>query len=253
MRLAFDRRGRGPILVLLHPLGADRGVWEPVLERLAAERDVIAFDLPGFGGSRPLDGDGPPTPAALARVVAACLDELVPGRPVHVAGNSHGGWVALELALAGRARSVTAIAPAGLWPAPLPPRHGLARRFARALLPVLPLALRFRGPRRFLLFATVGDAAKVPPAAALRLVRAYARSPSYAAVNREMRGGVFSGLERIRVPVTLVWPARDRLIARPAQLPPAVRNVVLDCCGHVPMWDDPEQVAAVLLAGSAGS
>ena len=37
------------MLVLLHPLGADRHVWEPVLERLAAERDVIAVDLPGFG------------------------------------------------------------------------------------------------------------------------------------------------------------------------------------------------------------
>jgi pimeloyl-ACP methyl ester carboxylesterase len=250
--LAFDRRGAGPVLVLLHPLGADRHVWEPVLDRLAAERDVIALDLPGFGESPALRGDGPPTPAAIARAVGACLDDLVPGRPVHVAGNSHGGWVALEMALAGRARSVTAIAPAGLWPAPLAARRGIARKLARGLMPVLPRIAGSPRGRRAALGFTVHDAAKVPPAAALRLLRAYALSPGYRAVNGEMRAGVFAGLERIRVPVTLAWPQFDRLIPRPAHLPPAVRNVTLAGCGHVPMWDDPAQVAAVVLAGSGG-
>jgi len=252
MALAYERRGTGPVLVLVHPLGTDRCVWEPVLDRLAAERDVIAIDVPGFGGSPPLPRGAPPTPAALARSVADCLDELVSdGKAVHVAGNSHGGWIALELALAGRVRSVTAIAPAGLWPAPLPPRHGIARGFAQAMLPVLPLALRLRGARRFMLWATVHDAAKVPREAALRLVRGYARAPSYRAVNDAMRAGVFTGLEHIRVPVTLAWPQFDRLIPRPAHTPATARNVVLEGCGHIPMWDDPDRVAAVLLAGSA--
>ena len=66
MPIAYDRAGTGPVLVLLHPLGADRHVWEPVMDRLTAERDVIALDLPGFGGSPSLNGGGPPTPAALA-------------------------------------------------------------------------------------------------------------------------------------------------------------------------------------------
>ena len=52
MSLAYDRAGTGPPLVLLHPLGADRHVWAPVMDRLDAERDVIAVDLPGFGESR---------------------------------------------------------------------------------------------------------------------------------------------------------------------------------------------------------
>jgi pimeloyl-ACP methyl ester carboxylesterase len=250
--LSFERRGAGPVLVLLHPLGADQRVWEPVIERLALDRDVIAFDLPGFGDSPALSDTDPPTPAALARAVARSLDAIVGEQPVHVAGNSLGGWVALELALAGRVRSVTAIAPAGLWPAPLAPKHGRARRVARALLPVLPLALRSRRARRFVLWATVHDAASVPRDAALGLVRAYARAPSYTAVNDAMRAGVFAGLERIRVPVTLVWPQFDRLIPRPAHLPATVRNVTLAGCGHMPMWDDPARVAAVLLAGSAG-
>jgi pimeloyl-ACP methyl ester carboxylesterase len=81
LSLAYDRAGAGPVLVLLHPLGADRHVGEPV-ERLTAERDVIAFDLPGFGDSPPLNGSGPPTPAALAAAVAACLPPGGRGVPV---------------------------------------------------------------------------------------------------------------------------------------------------------------------------
>lgn len=259
MWLAYDRRGAGPLLVLLHPLGADRHVWDPVMDRLARERDVIALDLPGFGQS-PTPGGGEAlscapekaTPAAIAREVAGFLDGLVGAAPVHVAGNSHGGWVALELALAGRVRSVAAIAPAGLWPAPLPAKHGAARLFVRALLPLLPVALRSCRVRALLLWATVHDARRIPRDAALRLLRAYASAPSYRAGNDAMRAGVFAGLERIRVPVTLAWPQHDRLIARPVHLPPNVVNVTLAGCGHIPMWDDPDRVAALLLAASAG-
>jgi pimeloyl-ACP methyl ester carboxylesterase len=66
-----------------------------------------------------------------------------------------------------------------------------------------------------------------------------------------MRANRFTHLADIRVPVTLAWPEHDRLVRRPRRLPPAVCNVVLRGCGHMPTWDDPEQVAAVLLAGSA--
>src|SRR4051812_11328797 len=135
LSLAFDRTGSGPVLVLLHPLGADRYVWAPVTERLAAEREVIAFDLPGFGQSAPLNGGGPPTPAALAEAVAASLP---PGGPHHVAGNSLGGGVALELAAAGHVRSVTAIAPAGPWPGAPAPQRGVARGAARGARPPPP-------------------------------------------------------------------------------------------------------------------
>ena len=48
MQLAFDSRGAGPPLILLHALGADRRVWDPVMDRLSAERDVVALDLPGL-------------------------------------------------------------------------------------------------------------------------------------------------------------------------------------------------------------
>jgi pimeloyl-ACP methyl ester carboxylesterase len=245
--IASDRRGAGPVLVLLHPLGADRRVWDPVIDRLAAEREVIAVDLPGFGESPPLEVM--PTPAALAAAVAAEL----PGGPHHVAGNSLGGWVALEMAAAGHARSVTAIAPAGLWPQPLAPKRGVARTIARTLRPFLPALFRSTAARRAALASIVGDAAKVPREDALHLVRAYADAPGFEAVNRAMRAGRFTRLEHLRVPVTLAWPEHDRLVARPAHLPPAVRSVRLPGAGHVPMWDAPEAVSALLLRGSAAA
>jgi pimeloyl-ACP methyl ester carboxylesterase len=241
--LAFTRAGSGEPLVLVHALGADRRMWDPVLELLAAERDVIAFDLPGFGGSRPVS---PSRPIDLAASVAASLSALGVSRP-DVAGVSLGGWVALELALADEARSVAAIAPAGLWSAPLAPKRATARAVARALSPVLPLILRTRAGRRLALSSNVGFPERVPFPDALRLVRTYARSPGFVAVNAAMRASRFAQLAEITVPVVLAWPELDRIVSRPRVLPGNVRSVVLRGCGHMPTWDDPEQVAALLL------
>jgi pimeloyl-ACP methyl ester carboxylesterase len=252
--LAYDRRGAGPPLVLLHPLGADRGVWAPVLDRLAAERDVIAPDLPGFGVSPALDDRAEaPTPARLAAAVARFVrDELGIDR-WHVAGNSLGGWVALALAAddTSGVASVTAIAPAGLWARPLGPRPSVARRAAALAAPLAGALARNAKLRRAILAGSVGHPERVPAADVARLVRAYGRAPGFPAVNAAMRSGTFADLDRIDVPVTLAWPTLDRLIARPRHLPPAVRNVTLTDCGHIPMWDDPAAVAATLLAGSA--
>jgi pimeloyl-ACP methyl ester carboxylesterase len=251
-RLAYDRCGAGEPLVLLHPLGADRAVWRPVLDALAAERDVIAVDLPGFGCSPPLPEEPPPTPRRLALAVAELLAELEldEGR-AHVAGNSLGGWVALELAFAGHAASVTAIAPAGLWPRPLLPKPALARTLARALSPVLGPAMACGPLRRVALASVVAHPERVPAQQAAALLRAYASASGFAAVNRAMRAGTFGALSQVDVPVTLLWPQHDRLIARPARLPAGVRQQPLAGCGHIPMWDDPDAVARALLAGSA--
>jgi pimeloyl-ACP methyl ester carboxylesterase len=104
--------------------------------------------------------------------------------------------------------------------------------------------------RRLALGATMAHPERVPPREALRLVRAYAAAPGYDTVNAAMRAGRFEGLDQIDVPLTFGWPDRDRLVARPGRLPSSARNVVLHDCGHVPMWDSPDQVADLLLAGS---
>ena len=244
--IAVDRAGRGPALVLLHPLGADRRVWAPVIEVLDGERETIAVDLPGFGESPPLEGDA--SPAALADAVHAGLLALGV-RDYDVAGNSLGGWVALELALSGRARSVVAIGAAGLWPEPLAPKRGLARTLSRVVLPFVGPLMRSAAARRFLLAMFVAHPERVPPRAAADLIRAYARAPGFQEVNDAMRASTFSGLDRIEVPVTLAWPEHDRMVARPSRVPERVRLVILRGCGHLPFWDDPRQVAALLTAG----
>jgi pimeloyl-ACP methyl ester carboxylesterase len=245
--IAYDRTGDGPPLVLLHPLGGDRRVWDPVVPLLAPHREVIAVDLPGFGAS-PVLAEAP-APERLALAVHRFIASLGVERP-HVAGNSLGGWVALELALAGHAASVTAIAPAGLWAQPLVPRRSAARRIARAVLPALPLLTLRPGSRRLALAGTVARPENVPASAAARLVRAYARAPGFDAANDAMRSGRFTGLARVPVPMAFGWPEFDRLVGRPGNIPSRAREYVLRGCGHLPMWDDPEQVAALLLEGS---
>jgi pimeloyl-ACP methyl ester carboxylesterase len=250
--LAYDRQGEGPPLVLLHPLGANRRVWDPVLALLVRSREVITVDLPGFGGSPPLEGIVP-DPAALARAVAGLLTELeLDGARSHVAGCSLGGWVALELAAGGEAASVTAIAPAGLWSHPLAPKPEVSRWLARLMAPLAGRAMQAPKLRRLALAGSMARPEHLPPADAAGLIRAYAGSPGFTAVNRAMRANVFRGLGSIAVPVTLVWPEHDRVVTRARDVPPSVREVVLRGCGHVPMWDDRAAVAELLLSGSEG-
>lgn len=243
--IAYERGGSGPALVLLHPLGVDRRVWDPLLPALRAHRDVIALDLPGFGESPPLTGELP-TPRALAGAVASLLTSINVTRP-HVVGNSLGGWVALELALSGAAGRVTAIAPAGLWPEPLVPKAGIAHLVGHALRGLIgPVSATAFG-RSLLLRGAVAHPGRVPRADAVHLARAYALAPGFSAVNDAMRASRFEGLERVRCPVTLVWPDHDRLIERPLWVPDRIDNVVLSDSGHIPMWDSPDGLARIVL------
>ena len=119
-------------------------MWHPVLDRLAAERDVIAPDLPGHGESAPLP-EAAVTPERYADVIEELLDELGVGR-AHIAGNSLGGGIALVLRGLAAARSRhRALADRLL---DTKGRTGFCRRSivfaataARALEPVAPLIL----------------------------------------------------------------------------------------------------------------
>lgn len=54
LQLNYARRGSGPPRVLLHGIGHRWRAWDPMLARLAANHDVIAANLPGFGKAPPL-------------------------------------------------------------------------------------------------------------------------------------------------------------------------------------------------------
>jgi pimeloyl-ACP methyl ester carboxylesterase len=250
MLLNHVRLGEGKPLLLIHPLGGELVVWEPLLDGLAAERDVIAVDMPGFGGSAPLANGTLPTPRALAAAIAAFMDEQDVER-AHLAGNSLGAWVALELAKLGRASSVTGLSAAGFWKRPLGPRRTPIRRIGRAILPIVPVLARTERGRRLLLNGTVARPERVPPHAVTRLVRAYVTAPGYGPANTAMRTAVFEGIEEIAEPVTLAWSEFDRVVSQPRTAPAGVRTVLLAGCGHVPTWDDPDQVTRVLLEASS--
>jgi len=117
MSLAHRRAGRGEPLLLVHGTGSQWQMWAPVLDRLARERDVVAVDLPGFGDSPPLADGRAPTPAALAEVVAGWARHTLGWESAHVAGNSLGGGIALELTRSGFARSACGLSPIGFWTA----------------------------------------------------------------------------------------------------------------------------------------
>jgi pimeloyl-ACP methyl ester carboxylesterase len=244
-QLALTRSGSGEPLVLVHPLGGDRHVWDPVIPDLSADHDCIAVDMPGFGDSPQLPDDVPATAAAIAASVIDTLDALGI-ESAHVAGISLGGWVALELGKTGRARSVTAICTAGLWQRPLGPRRNAARDIARTLLPVLPLAVRSRRLRTLAFRGTMTDPTQITATDALQRIRAYANGPGFDSANAEMRAAVFTGFDEIPAPVTLAWGEHDRLVRPPSNPPAVARSVLLTGCGHVPTWDDPTQVAALI-------
>ncbi len=251
--LFTQRSGSGEPLLLVHGIGGELHMWGPVSEQLSAQREMIAVDLPGFGRSPPLPDGAEPSPARLAEALGDLLDELGLAK-AHVAGNSLGAWVALELAKQNRALSVTALCPAGLWSAPLlvgdAPARNLTRRAALRLLPLLQQLVTTAAGRRLVLARFVAHPERISRAEALRMMRAFVEAPAYEVTNAAMRRRHFEGFERIRVPVTVAWAERDRLV-RPAATPPGVRVVRLPGCGHIPTWDDPDLVARVLLEGSA--
>ena len=252
MMLNYERSGSGTPVLLLHGLGGYAGLWRPVVERLEGSRDVIAPDLPGFGGSPPLDGSEPATAAELAEPVASLCAELGVERP-HVTGNSLGAWVGLEMAKRGQAASVLGISPAGLWRNALGPRSMDSQGLGRRLRPLISVLLRSAGARERLLRTTMARPDLVPPEDAREVVMNYIGAPGYLAANQAMRAAPFAHEGRVDVPVTMVWGEEDRLVGPPSRtrMPPGTRFFTMPKWGHTPTWDDPKGVAELILEMSA--
>jgi pimeloyl-ACP methyl ester carboxylesterase len=256
--LNYHRAGAGDPLVLIHGIGSRWQVWEPVLDRLAVERDVIAIDLPGFAAS-PMPPAGTTAGlASLTRLIVEFLNDLGVERP-HAGGNSLGGWLALDLARQGAVRSATALSPAGFHNR----AEGVYQRVSLALA-VRGARMVARRPGRLtdprLRKALFGQMAarpgKIPDADVVPTLRALADAPWFDDTLVALIDQHFTGGEQIQVPVTIAWGQHDRLLLprqapRAARWVPRARMVTLWGCGHVPTYDDPEQVARVLLEGSA--
>ena len=259
MGLAYERRGSGPPLVLLHGVGHRRQAWDAVLYRLTPHRDVIAVDLPGHGESPPLPASATPVLTVLLDQVIALFDELGLDRP-HIAGNSLGGRLALEAAVVRRASSVTALSPAGFW------RSDRDAQYARAVFRVMEALGAILQPRaatlsrstagRALVYSVViSRPSRMSPEQARGDMAAFmAARPTMDLVLAQMTQ--FSGTVPAGIPVTVAWGTKDRLLpprqvlVAKAALPQAW-FLPLRGCGHVPMTDDPALVADVVLQGSS--
>jgi pimeloyl-ACP methyl ester carboxylesterase len=255
--LNHERQGEGEPLLLLHSLGGSLVQWSPVMNRLAAEREVIAIDMPGFGESPPLPDGVAPRAANLATAVLDFFDALGIEELPAIAGISLGGWVAIEAARQGGASAVVAICPAGFWkrsPESSDRAVARARRRGRLARPLFrPVMATARGRRRAL-GRFIFRPERLSPGEAEAIARAYVTAPSYDEASALMRAGRIEELKGIKVPITLAWGEHDSLVRnRPLPdkvVPKRVEQVVLPGCGHVPTWDDPELVARVVLAGA---
>jgi len=243
----------GEPLLLIHGLGASARVWDPVLPLLEGERETTVLDMPGFGAAPALPDGVEPSPANLAAALHEACEARGVERP-HVAGNSLGGWVGLEMGRAGWAASVTAISPAGLWRAPLGPRQTDARALARRLRPLVAAGLWIPTVRRRALATSVAYPERVPAGAGRELTLSWIDADGYDGANLAMRTHLFDpdGYPE-SVPVTIAWGELDRLVGppKPERRPAGARFLVLPGVGHTPMWDDPELIARTVLEGSA--
>lgn len=241
-------------IVLLHGTSSSLHTWDGWAAELRANRRVIRFDLPGIGLT------GPPPDAdyrveRYVRFVAAMLDALGVSRCV-LAGNSFGGQVAWEAALAHPARveKLILVDAAGypFQPVSLPIGFRIAR------IPLLNRVMEFTLPRSVIessLRNVYADPGKVTPEIVDRYFELTLREGNrraLAARFAQAPAGIHpERIPALKVPALILWGGRDRLI------PPGdadrfhrdiagSRLVVFDRLGHVPQEEDPAaSVAAV--------
>jgi pimeloyl-ACP methyl ester carboxylesterase len=251
------RGGSGTPILLLHGFSVTWRSWKPVLPLLERHHDVIAPTLLGHSGAAMVPEGTVPSVDALLDGVIAELDSLGLDK-VHVVGNSLGGWLALELARRGRARSVVVFSPAGGWSSNLRLATLVAgMRVAFELLEVLgPRADALaRNPRTRGMFvsAMVAHPDRFDPADLAADVRALRNAPVLLPLLSVLGEHPFRSLRDPGCPVRVVWARKDRVIPFPVfgqpllDKLPSAELLFLDDVGHVPMSDDPESVARLIL------
>lgn len=239
-------------IVLLHGTSSSLHTWDGWAQELRAKRRVIRFDLPGIG----LTGPPPDADYRIERYVlfvAAMLDELGVQRCV-IAGNSFGGQVAWETALAHpqRVEKLILVDAAGypFRPVSLPIGFRIAR------IPGLNRLMEFTLPRHVIessLRNVYADPGKVTPELVDRYFELTLREGNRRALAQRFAqapDGIHPDrIAALKVPTLILWGARDRLI------PPGdaesfhrdiagSRLIVFERLGHVPQEEDPAATVA---------
>jgi pimeloyl-ACP methyl ester carboxylesterase len=260
-RVSTLTMGAGPDVLLLHGLGGAKSSFFDTAAALSKSYRVHALDLPGFGSSSK-PATAPYTARWFAETVRETMDALGIAR-AHVAGNSMGGRVAIELGLRHPERVAGLVL--------LCPAVAFVKRtyhpIVRALRPelgLLPHQLR-RGKVTEHFWSLFADPDAIDPSVADVVVDEFQRIYSSAggriaflSAARNIyldapygRNGFYGRLAQLEAPSLFVWGSHDRVIPpafarHVAQWLPSAEQIVLEGCGHVPQVERPEQTIGLL-------
>ncbi|MBJ7471314.1 MAG: alpha/beta fold hydrolase, partial [Solirubrobacteraceae bacterium] len=253
--LNYHRQGTGTPLVLVHGIGATWQCWKPLIPALATQHDVIVPDLPGFGGSVHL-GVERPSLEHFAHSILELLDELGVDE-FHVAGNSLGGAVSLELLRSGRALSYHGVSPAGQTYGPY---LDITKAFlrgayygSRAIAGIAPTLLRLRPLRALFLAQMLGRPWHVSREHAVDLVQGCAVGAGFErTLAHAIPGDRGLDIPDYDGPAQILWGTRDLILpvssaARYVEKWPSMDFIPMKGLGHVPMQDDPQLIADLIL------
>ena len=240
-RIRYFAGGDGPPLILIHGLGSSSEDWSLVLRELTRRHRVYAPDLLGWGGSdKPRDGDY--SIAAQTELVCGFMDAVQLPR-ADVGGVSMGGWVAVRLAALHpeRVQRLVLIDSVGLdFPTTLGESSFAPQTMAEA---------------RHLLWLQSDDFEKLPDFVVADFLRRARREGwLLRASMRAMltRRDVMDGkLQRVTMPVLIVWGTKDRLAPPPLagrfhQQLPQSRVVMFPGCGHLAVIECRARVMPVI-------
>ena len=248
-------------LVCLHGFMDTARTWDLVRPALERRREVVALALPGHAGGPALPdelGD-----AVLADAVERAMDEAGVGEAVLV-GNSLGGFVALQLAARGRARSVVAFAPAGGWA-----RGDASWRELLALQSSIHEAAKAAAPHASAILSTLDGRRRatryiterfehIPVELLAHQLLGVATCDAARLIEHAANASWELDAERITCPVRVVWGTEDRLLPWPSAAArlrdewlPHADWVELAGVGHCPQLDVPVEAAQLILGFTA--
>jgi pimeloyl-ACP methyl ester carboxylesterase len=260
-RVSTLTMGSGPDVLLIHGLGGAKSSFFDTAATLSRNYRVHALDLPGFGSSSK-PATAPYTARWFADTVCDTMDALGISR-AHVAGNSMGGRVAIELGLRRPERVASLVL--------LCPAVAFVKRtyhpIVRALRPELGLLphhfSRDKVTEHF--WSLFADPDAIDPSVADIVVdefqRIYASAGAriaFLSAARNIyldapygRNGFYGRLSQLEAPALFVWGSHDRVIPpafaqHVARWLPSAEQIVLDGCGHVPQVERAAQTSGLL-------
>lgn len=245
-------------LVLLHGIVMSGNAWQDVVPLLSSHHQVYAPTAVGHRGGPPVQRR-PATVSDLVDAAERYLGERGLERP-HLAGHSLGGWMAIELARRGRAATVCALAPAGMWSVGDDSHTQVVDKLRRSVAmtrltrPVAPFTMKSATLRRIAWHNAACHGDRLTAAQALEAADDIIGCTVAADLLGPASGEQIAPLDPLPCPVTIAWSENDALIPVEAcdniahELLPQASFKTLPGVGHVPMIDDPDLVARTILA-----